>query len=103
MRPVFGSWTLLAGLVPAMATAAEPLGREHILRMAGCHHVTYYFHEDGTHDYFSAEKPEAIVNDELITVHEEAPGRITLQHATVTDDGMAVPHWHEVWTHGSGG
>lgn len=88
----------------AGATAAQNAdGREHILQMGGCFDVTYYFHEDGEHDYFSDEKPPALEIEELIAVVEDDPERIVLQHATVAEGGRAIPHWHEVWTHGEGG
>jgi hypothetical protein len=89
---------LLAG--PALAQVPP---RDHILNMAGCFDVTYYFHEDGEHDYFNPEKPPALVNEEFIAVTEDEPARVVLQHATIGEGGRAVPHWHQVWTQEEGG
>lgn len=48
-------------LFSAGAAAAEQADdREHIRSMAGCFDVTYYFHEDGEHDYLAEDKPPSI-------------------------------------------
>ena len=82
---------------------AQDSARDHILDMTGCFDVTYYFHEDGEHDYVNPDKPPALVNEEYIVVTEDEPGRVVLQHATIGGGGKAVPHWHQVWTQGEGG
>lgn len=100
-----GLAALLALLAaPSLAhSEAQDSARQHILNMAGCHEVTYYFHEDGTQDYFSKEKGPAIVNEEFLAVTRDEPDRIEIQHATIGPEGEAIPHWHEVWTRGAGG
>ena len=94
---------VLSSMWTVPSSAQQPNGREHTLQMAGCHDVTYYFHEDGERDYFNNEKPPAIVTQELVAVTEEEPEGIVLQHATIDQDGRAIPHWHEVWMWGEGG
>ncbi len=86
-----------------VAGADDVAGREHVLKFAGCHSVTYYFHEDGEHDHLNPERPPALVTEEYSAITEEEPGRIVLQHATLDPDGLAIPHYHEIWTHGPGG
>ena len=103
MRIVRLGIVALFWLLAGASSAQDGSGREHILQMAGCHDVTYYFHEDGERDYFNDEKPPAIVTQELVAVTEDEPERIVLQHATIDEGGRAVPHWHEVWTWGEGG
>ena len=98
--------TLLSLLALASHTASQAqdtAARGHIRNMAGCYDVTYYFHEDGTHDYFSDEKPPAIENEEFLAVTRDEPDGIVIQHATISPEGQAIPHWHEVWTRGPGG
>lgn len=102
MRTSCASLVALLALL-AVPSEAQDSAREHILRMAGCHDVTYYFHEDGAHDYFNEEKGPAVVNEEFLAVTEDEPGRIVIEHATIGPDGKAIPHWHEVWTRGAGG
>lgn len=103
MRLLRIALTALFSLLAAPSMAQDSAAREHILNMAGCHDVTYYFHEDGTRDYFDEEKGPAIVNQELLAVTRDEPARIEIQHATISQDGRAVPHWHEVWTRDAGG
>ncbi len=100
------SWMALAAamvVLPAMAGAGEPPGREQIRMLAGCHAVTYHFHEDGAHDYLNPELPPAVVTREYTHLAEDGPERIVLQHAMIGEEGQAMPHWHEEWTHGAGG
>jgi hypothetical protein len=85
------------------ASAEDTPGHAQILTLAGCHDVTYHFHEDGEHDYLNPEMPPAVVNREYTAATENGPRRIVLQHATIAEDGQAIPHWHEEWTYGEGG
>ena len=103
MNPMTTALAVLTAASATLATAQQAEDRDHIRAMAGCFDVTYYFHEDGEHDYLAEEKPPSIVNSEIIVVTEDEPGRIVLQHGTIGEGGKAVPHWHEVWTHGEGG
>jgi hypothetical protein len=64
------SWVAVAGVMlasPAASGAEEPPGREQILKLAGCHEVTYHFHEDGAHDYLNPEMPPTVVTREYTT------------------------------------
>lgn len=97
-----GAAALLFG-VAAPRAADQPPGREQIMQLAGCHAVTYRFYEDGEHDSFNERLRLGNQIRELITVVDGAPGTLTLQHASINEQGQAVPHWHEVWTPGPAG
>lgn len=93
---------LCAGVLIAAPQAAGGAAEQLIAEMAGCFEVTYRFAEDGEHDMFS----DAFGLEEPITewVGLERDGEaMTLQHVSVTEDGRAVPHFHEVWTPETGG
>lgn len=93
----FWGWAL------SVSAAEAPAGRERILGMAGCFAVTYRFYEDGRHDYFNEDYGLDAPITELVTVVEDAPERVTLQHSAVNELGELVPHWHEEWRHGEAG
>lgn len=81
------------------ARAAPPddeLG--HIRNLSGCFTVTYTFFEDGARDTFARGRPLGPIT-EWVGYRVDADGARTLIHASLTDDGRVVPHWHEVWRH----
>jgi hypothetical protein len=92
-----------AGLVLPASAADQPAGREHVLGLAGCYGVTYRFYEDGEHDYFNEAYGLGPEIKELITVVEDTPSEIALQHASINSEGVPVPHWHEVWRYSEAG
>lgn len=94
--------TLLALTLPAGA-ADQPVGREHVLAMAGCYAVTYRFYEDGQHDHFNEKYGLGTSIKELVSIVEDEPTRVTLQHASINREGELVPHWHEEWIYGDAG
>lgn len=107
-RTTVAAGALAAVVLVALPAAAQqsgpitthaPAGIENIEDLAGCFAVTYRFAEDGVHDLFN----EDYGLDEPITEwvgleRDDGGDALTLLHASITDDGRAVPHWHEVWT-----
>lgn len=81
-----------AGLSAAQANS----GVENIRNLAGCFEVTYEFVEDGIHDWWSPDHDLGPVI-EWVGYTERADGAHVLPHVSVTDNGRAVPHWHEIW------
>lgn len=93
---------LLASATLALAAPPEQ-DRQAILKMAGDFKVTFDFEE--TYPIAPGYKPlskpyheEAI---EVVTVAEDTPERITLQHLLVVGDAdksRVIKHWAQVWT-----
>jgi hypothetical protein len=93
----------ISGLVLPSHAADGPVGREYVLGMAGCYDVSYRFYEDGEHDHFNDEYGLGTSIKELITIVEDEPARVVLQHSSINRAGEPVPHWHEEWIDGDAG
>jgi hypothetical protein len=91
------------GYEDALNAYDEAAGKEHVLAMAGCYAVTYRFYEDGKHDYFNDEYGLDAPIREMITLVENEPRQITLQHSSINRRGDLVPHWHEEWRYSDAG
>jgi hypothetical protein len=113
LRGAFGGKRLRSGVISAViavpgmslpALAAEqPVGRGHVLGMAGCYDVTYRFYEDGKRDHFNEDYGLSTSIKELISIVEDEPAGLTLQHSSINSEGELVPHWHEEWRYSDAG
>jgi hypothetical protein len=83
----------------AAMAAEHPVGRDNVLGLVGCFDVTYRFYEDGEHDYFNDKYGLETSIQEVISLIEDQPNRVTVQHASINDEGVPVPHWHETWVY----
>lgn len=102
--------TILSGIafvtlfgVAGVQAADQPPGWEEIRQLAGCHDVSYRFYEDGEHDHFNEKYGLGTRIRELITLVDDEQDKLTLQHASINEEGVAIPHWHEEWTYGPAG
>lgn len=94
MRKAFACATAFA----AGALAAGPAeDAEHIRNLADCFEVTYQFAEDGERDLFNTEHGLDGPIHERIDLERQSEDRYVLTHVSITPEGRAVPHWHEVW------
>ncbi len=104
MQSVTSAFWAIALLGMASTQAADlPPGRDKVVQLAGCYAVTYRFYEDGEQDNFNQNHGLVTEIRELITLVEDKPQTLTLQHASFNREGVAVPHWHEVWAYGPAG
>lgn len=86
----------------ALASAPEA-DRQAILAMAGSFKVTFDFRETAVlaKDYPTASKPYHEEALEVVSVAEDTPERITLQHLLVVGNAgkpQIIKHWAQVWT-----
>lgn len=93
---------LLASASMAMASAPEA-DRRAILAMAGNFKVTFDFQETAVlaKDYPTVSKPYHEEAFEVVSVAEDTPERITLQHLLVvgsSEKPHVIKHWAQVWT-----
>jgi hypothetical protein len=93
---------LLATASFALAEAPEQ-DRQAILKMAGNFKVSFNFEETYkiSPDYKELTKPYHEEAIEAISVAEDTPDRITLQHVLVVgkeDKVRVIKHWAQVWT-----
>jgi hypothetical protein len=93
---------LLASATLALAAAPEA-DRRAILAMAGNYKVTFDFEETFpvAPDYKVLSKPYHEEAIEVVTVAEDTPDRITLQHLLVVgseEKSHVIKHWAQVWT-----
>ena len=104
MRHFFSGllFVVASGMVTVQAADRSP-EQENIKRLAGCHAVTYRFYENGEQDNFNEKYGLATEIRELILLVEDEQDRVTLQHASINEEGKPVSHWHEVWSHGPEG
>lgn len=99
-RPIVS--ILLASATLAMAAAPEA-DRRAILAMAGNYEVSFDFEETfpvAPH-YKPLSKPYHEEAIEVVTVAEDTPDRITLQHLLVVgsaEKSHVIKHWAQVWT-----
>ena len=97
------SLILLASATLALAAPPEQ-DRRAILGMAGNFKVTFDFAETVAvaPDYDSPSKPYHEEAVEVVTVAEDTPERITLQHLLVvtgkSGKSSVIKHWAQVWT-----
>jgi hypothetical protein len=95
---------LLASSTLALALAAPPeQDRQAILKMAGKFKVTFDFEETYpiAPDYKPLSKPYHEEAIEVVTIAEDTPERITLQHLLVVgsaEKSRVIKHWAQVWT-----
>jgi hypothetical protein len=94
-----GSIVLLCGFAGSALPGPPPEGIENLKNLAGCFAVTYRFAEDGTHDLFNENYGLDTPITEWVGLERNTKDTFTLTHVSITDDGRAVPHWHEVWRH----
>lgn len=94
----------LAGTAFAVAAAPPDADRQAILAMAGKFKVAFDFTEQVpiAPDYEVISKPYHEEALEVVTVAEDTPERITLQHLLVVEgkEGKrhVIKHWAQVWT-----
>ena len=93
---------LLASASFALAAPPEQ-DRQAILKMAGNFKVTFNFEEtyQSSPEYKELTKPYHEEAIEVVTVAEDTPERITLQHLLVVgkdDKTHVIKHWAQVWT-----
>jgi hypothetical protein len=83
---------LLLAASPAQATTAQ----DAIKAQKGCFKVTFQYEEVEAHqdDYVLA-PPKTSSVIELVTIEEDSPTRIVLQHILVTPP--RIKHWKQVW------
>lgn len=96
------SLILLASASAALATPPEQ-DRQAILKMAGNFKVSFDFEETFpvAPDYKPLSKPYHEEALEVVTIAEDTPERITLQHLLVVGkEGKThvIKHWAQVWT-----
>lgn len=96
--------TILAlGATCAFAAAPPQADHDAILQLAGEFKVTFHFHETLTFEH--GRTPSADEDSsahELVSVVEERPGFISLQHLLVVGEGDevgVVKHWREDWVY----
>jgi hypothetical protein len=91
----------------SLAFAAEPPAkdRQAILAMAGTHAVTFEFHETAAiaPGYQLRKKPYRESATEVVTIAEDTPTRIALQHLLVVPgkegkEPHVIKHWAQIWT-----
>ena len=88
----------------ALGLAAAPEADRHaILAMAGNFKVTFDFEETFpvAPDYKPLSKPYHEEAIEVVTIAEDTPDRITLQHLLVVgsaEKSQVIKHWAQVWT-----
>lgn len=74
--------------------------REAILSMVGCYKVTFNFAETFSPDTaYKIHKPHSSWGIELVSVVEDKPGKIVLQHLLIIDDSTIIKHWRQDWLH----
>lgn len=93
---------LLASATLALAAPPEQ-DRQAILKMAGNFKVTFDFEETYpvAPDYKPLSKPYHEEAIEVVTVAEDTPERITLQHLLVVgsaEKSHVIKHWAQIWT-----
>lgn len=73
--------------------------RQAILAMAGEFHVTFDFEEStALAEGYELREPQRSTATEIVTVLEDSPRRIVLQHILVLgDDQRVVKHWRQDW------
>lgn len=100
MRRAILRWTMPLFMATTMTASMAGTDTDiaNIRNLSGCFEVTYEFVEDGVHDTLSSEHELGPVT-EWVGYRERADGTLVLPHVSVTDDGRAVPHWHEIWRH----
>ena len=88
----------------AFATSPPDADRNAILAMAGTHKVHFKFRETAilNEDYKHASEPYDEEAIEIVTVVENSPERIALQHLLVVqpenEEPKVIKHWAQIWT-----
>lgn len=96
----------LTAAATSLVFAAEPPAkdRQAILAMAATHAVTFHFEETAAiaPDYRLKTKPYDETATEVVTVVEDTPARIALQHLLLVPgkEGktQVIKHWAQIWT-----
>ncbi len=94
----------LSFALPLFAGSPPDADREAILAMAGTHTVNFHFEENTpvAEDYELQPKPYDENATEIVTVVEDTPTRIALQHLLVVqgkeNKPMVIKHWAQIWT-----
>ncbi|MFC7339283.1 DUF6607 family protein [Haloferula chungangensis] len=95
---------ILVLAAPVLAGDPPSADREAILAMAGTYDITFHFEETAAvaPGYEIKTKPYHEKARELVTVAENEPDRITLQHLLFVPDKKGgtrvIKHWAQVWT-----
>lgn len=102
MQRRIAAFLLLASATLVLAAPPEQ-DRQAILKMAGNFKVTFDFEETYpiAPDYKPLSKPYHEEAIEVVTVAEDTPERITLQHLLVVgsaEKSHVIKHWAQVWT-----
>lgn len=102
MQRRFAALLLLASATLALAAPPEQ-DRQAILKMAGNFKVTFDFEETYpiAPDYKPLSKPYHEEAVEVVTIAEDTPERITLQHLLVVgsaEKSHVIKHWAQIWT-----
>jgi hypothetical protein len=94
---------LAIAAMPAAAGPSTPGEAQNVEMMAGCFAVSYEFVEDGIHDSLSPDYQLDEPITEWIELERRDDAALTLIHHSITEDGRAVPHFHEIWAPEPGG
>lgn len=95
-------FTIIALLLITLSANAQKAklkqDREAILSMAGCYKVTFNFAETfSTDTAYKLHKPHKSWGIELVSVVENNPTKIVLQHLLIVDDQTIIKHWRQDW------
>jgi hypothetical protein len=73
--------------------------RNAIKSLCGCFDVTFEYAETFARDtaYRQLAKPYRVNATEYVTVEEETPTKIVLQHLLVINDSTVIKHWRQDW------
>jgi hypothetical protein len=72
--------------------------REAILSMVGCYKVSFNFAETFSPDTsYKIHKPHTSWGIELVSVVENEPTKIVLQHLLIINDSTIIKHWRQDW------
>ncbi len=89
---------LLFGLNASAQKTKLKQDRDAILSMAGCYKVTFNFAETfSTDTAYKLHSPHKSWGIELVTVVENSPTKIVLQHLLIVDDQTIIKHWRQDW------
>jgi hypothetical protein len=72
--------------------------RDAILSMLGCYKVSFNFAETFSPDTaYKIHKPHTSWGIELVSLVEDNPTKIVLQHLLIVDDSTIIKHWRQDW------